>query len=166
MTSKGNKYLRIVHYADRRINDPQGAFPLSWHEFQSMRNLVLQICRRYGTIGPMELCPIQKGLSEPDIYRLWKHSEVAQPDFYVLDEQLNNERYIYIEVNGKAAFTSDFVIEISGALDGRPGWGIAVKNIQNGYLIIFGSIVLVAGPVFEGRDDLESIVAICREHLF
>ncbi len=163
-TQKPMRDLRIVHYVDTHIVDPRGQTTLPWEEYQAARNKILEVCRRFGTIGPMDLYPLQEGLTKDDAHRLWKSSPLYDPDFFVVDDQLNDERYIYVEING-SAFSKEWIGDICDTLDEMRGWGVAVKNILNGYLILFPALLLVNGSVFQNCIDLECVTNICGKHL-
>ena len=158
--------LRIVHYTDKHIVDPRGKSELPEREYQTARNEILEVYRRFGTIGPMDSWPVAGGLSEREIWALWKASPENNPDFYVLDDQLNYERYIYIEIGNRNALSEGWMSCISSKLKELDGWGVGITNIRNGYLILLNSAVLVNGPVFAECKDLNCVVDACREHLY
>jgi len=151
---------RIIHFTDPRVADPRGSHELAAAEFHRARNRILTECRRFGTIGPMEEFP----LDDPGGESNWKASSTQNPDFFVVDDQLNWERYIYIEVS-PSSFTIEWARAILGALEDLRGWGVAITNIRSGYLILLRDTILLNGPTFDGRATLPSVVEAARANL-
>ena len=116
--------LRVVHFSDKRITDPAGKTMLPWRVYQSARNAVLEACRPFGSIGGMEACPIVEGLSDEVIEQEWKGGE-WNPAFFIVDDQLNYERYLYIEIFDAEAVTMDWLVEVVKSLEHWSEWEFA-----------------------------------------
>ena len=155
MGIKQTQWLRIVRYVGERIPDPLAAHSeVSWQEYHQVRNAVVRACRQYGPTGPLGECPITNSKTEPDVIQ-WENGD-PNPSYFVVDDQLNDERYIYIEVLNPTTVSTDWIISLSAALRAHPYWGVGVSNIPEGYIIIFCNMILVQGDkLFAGRvDDL------------
>ncbi len=101
-------------------------------------------------------CPITEGLDDPYGMAGWMRGD-KNPDYYVVDEQANNERYLYIEVR-RNGITDAWLSDVLKLLLRLPCWGIGVTDIKDGYLLLFPFIILVSGPCFNGCDDLRSVL--------
>jgi hypothetical protein len=157
--------LRIAHYNDDRIDDPRKRFKLPSAAFHHARNLILRECRRFGTVGAMDEYPLMPELSEEQADEQWKTTGLPNPDFFVVDDQLNSERYIYVEVHSSALFSKEWIGAVASALGKSPGWGVAVTNLRNGYMILLENIVLVSGPLFAGLKTIDDMVEAAQRNL-
>jgi hypothetical protein len=45
------------------------------------------------------------------------------------------------------------------------GWGVGIKNISNGYMLVFSRKLMVTGPCFDGLTDFSAVVAAVASHL-
>jgi hypothetical protein len=155
--------LTIEHYTAERIPNPYPEGDLPWQVYQTVRNSVLRCCRKFGTVGPMLECPINDGESEP--LGNWATAEGFDNDFFILDDQLNDERYIYIEVGRADAFTSDWLLGLMYTLAEHPGWGVGIDCIIYGYILVFAEKLMVCGPIFADCLDVKCIVQQARPSL-
>ena len=157
-TTGASGALSVIHYTDERIPNPAPGGNLAWQEYQTARNVLLRCCLRFGTVGPMLECPITDAAEPP--FEDWA---VATPscdcDYYLIDDQWNDEKYIYIEFCRAAAFTQQWVEAIARTLVSLPGWGVGLgASFQGGYVLIFEGRIMVTGPSFAGCCDLPSVV--------
>jgi hypothetical protein len=86
------------------------------------------------------------------------------PLYFVLDDQLNHERYIYIDMLSRSALSRSWLADIVVALATLPYWGVGIMNIAKGYVLIFPNMLLVAGEQFE-RQELEHVMEQWRNTL-
>jgi hypothetical protein len=93
---------KIEHYTAERIPNPYPEGELPWQMYHEVRNAVLRLCRQFGAAGPMGECPITDATEVPD--GEWPLGDPDLLDFFVVDDQYNHERYIYVEVvNGSSS---------------------------------------------------------------
>ncbi len=145
--------LRIVPYGVSRIPDPwAAAHELSWQDYHHARNKIVQACRRHGPVGPMGLCDVR-----PDSNQARLEAGDEDPVYFVLDDQLNHERYIYIDMLSRSALSRSWLADIVVTLGTLPYWGVGIMNIARGYVLIFPNMLLVAGTQFE-RQELEHVI--------
>ncbi len=154
--------LRLVHYTDERVADPRAATAdLSWQAYHTARNAVVRACSRHGSTGPMGERPI--GDDEDASDDSWPVGD-SDAALYVLDDQLNRERYVYLEVTDPAVIGRPLLADLIVTLRTLPaGWGVGVNSIRDGYLLLFASFVLAHGPAFERASDLDQVIRVWRE---
>jgi len=154
--------MRVAHYTDQRIADPLAKYQtLSWQDYHTARNSIVRACRVVGPTGPSGECTIDEGSDGPDIKK-WQGGD-ADPVYYVLDDQLNHEHYIYVEVLAAEGVTPQFVSVIADALGRLPNWGVGVTSIQDAYIVIFPSIIMVTGSMFTDCHDASSVLGAWRD---
>ena len=159
-----NPMVRIEHYTDDRIADPEGNVPL--RTFHKVRNAVVRACKSHGPTGPMGLFPFGKVPGDAsDVFTAWGKTADSDPVYFVLDDQLNHERYQYVECLNPDHFTEAWIRDLMAALVGFRGWGIGIKNIPGGYILVFADRLMVTGHCFEGVNDLSSLIESARDAL-
>jgi hypothetical protein len=141
--------VKVVHYTADRVSNPNPRGDTPYAEFEAVRQDIIATCRRFGVTGPDE---------GPDGWP-------KNPAYYVVDDQYNSELYHYAEVYERAALSEAWVAAVMRTLAGHPGWGVGVKNIKGGYLLIFADRVMVTGPVFAGCNDLAAVAAAASRSL-
>ncbi len=151
--------VRVVHFGDERIADPSAdGGDLPWQAYHSARNAVVRACRRHGRTGPMGECPITKGARPA---KRWPAGD-DDPALYVVDDQLNHERYLYLETLDPSVIGPPLVADLIDTLAGLPGWGLGVNGIRDGYLLLSAEFVLVHGPTFDGATDVGAVIRAWR----
>ena len=131
-----------------------GDRPFYWQEFHELRNQVLRVLRRYGTVGPMGEAPINDDPNGPD--DSWP-VESRRPDFFVVDDWPNTmERYIRVEPTYRLPSAS-VLEELAFLLRGRDRWGIELA-LGDGLLVITDQALMVDGPRFRKCSSLEDVV--------
>jgi hypothetical protein len=91
---------------------------------------------------------------------------VDEPDFWIIDDQPNYERYIYIEICSKKVVTFSWfsdLIEMQSRDHGS--WGICITNVVDGYLIVLSPVLLVTGSAFADANTLEECFEVLRTSL-
>jgi hypothetical protein len=141
--------VKVIHYTSNRVDNPNPRGETSRIEFDKVRQDVIATCRRFGMTGP------DKG---PDGWP-------TNPAYFVIDDQYNSELYQYVEVLDRKAMSAEWIKSAMQTLARHPGWGICIKNIKNGYLIIFADRLMITGPVFEECNDATSVATTVSKHL-
>lgn len=91
-------------------------------------------------------------------------------DFYILDDQYNNETYHHAELQPNAA-SSDWIYDLNKCLKllnidiPDSNWGLCVTNINRGYMIIFSDSIHLTGEVFDSCNDIEQILSVLKKEL-
>ncbi|MBI3466578.1 MAG: hypothetical protein HY000_26490 [Planctomycetes bacterium] len=157
--------LLIEHYTDDRIPNPYPDGSLPWQVYQAVRNAIVRTCRKHGPTGPMGECPLDAPVRSPYGLRgAWPLGDDPCV-FFVVDDQYNDERYIYLEVCREEQFTEHWLYNLSDALRDFPGWGIGIKNLNLAYILVFEDRLMVTGPIFEECEDVPSVVRAARKVL-
>jgi hypothetical protein len=156
--------LRVKPYTRARVPYPGGDLP--WQVYHGVRNALVRTCRRFGPTGPMGVVTISPDVDDP--YRalmhdlsFWERGD-SDPAYFVLDDQLNHERYCYAELYGDDPFHPGWLIAVAETLRGFAGWGLGVKNIPDSYVLIFGDRLLVSGRLAGCRSAAEVVAAARR----
>ena len=155
--------LRVVSYTEERIPNPYPKGSLPWQIYHKVRNAVVRTCRRHGPTGPMGICPISRWRSAPDILK-WESGD-PDPVYYVIDDQYNDERYLYAELLGEDAFRPEWLADIATTLTGHPGWGLGVNNIPDHYMLIFSDKLMVNGSRLSSCKHAREVVQAARDLL-
>jgi len=138
--------LAVEYYTvDHVPNDhPDGKLP--WRLYQTVRNAIVRTCRRHGPTGPLGEIPLDK--QSLNILKDWQRGD-ENPVYWVVDDQYNDERYLYMEIEDPLALSPKWLEDITAMLRRFPGWGIGVVNLTKGYLLIFADRLLVKGQPFK-----------------
>ncbi|MBN9521255.1 hypothetical protein J0H58_22495 [bacterium] len=164
--TKSLSSLKVVSYTKRHVpNDyPDGDLP--WQVYHTVRNALVHTCRRFGPVGPMGAAKIVPGfesayhafVADPSV---WEPGD-SDPMYFILDDQLNHERYCYAELYGDNPFSADWLFAVSETLREFDGWGLGVSNIPYSYVIVFGTRILVSGRLAGCRSAAEVITTAGR----
>jgi len=157
--------ITIENYTSERIPNPSPFGEVSQQMFHTVRNDLVRTCRKHGPTGPMGLFPVGRSFEDAGEFLAAWESGDANPAYFVIDDQYNDELYQYVEVCGTAHFTTEWIEELTASLAKWPGWGIGIVNINQGYLLVFADRLMVQGPCFAEADDLASIVAAAKQCL-
>jgi hypothetical protein len=121
--------LKVVPFTRDRVPNPYPRGDLPWQVYHTVRNAVVRTCRKHGSTGPMGVVKIDERVADP--YRqvfaergFWEHGDPS-PSYYIIPDQLNDERYVYAWLYGDDPFTPSWLGDIATTLcsyDGR-GWG-------------------------------------------
>jgi hypothetical protein len=145
----------IEHYTAERVPNPYPAGDLPWQVYHTVRNAVLRCCRRHGRAGPMGECPITDGEDTPES---WLLADRDRLDFFVVDDQLNHERYVYVEIERPEAFTGEWLRDLVHTLADHDGWGVGIMAWPNAYMLVFADKLMVTGKRFERCRDFDCVV--------
>lgn len=141
--------IKIVAFTQDRFANPCPSGHLSWQDYHSVRNALVTTCRKFGPTGPMGIIRIVDGIDSPyeaivKDRTFWELGD-DDPAYFIVDDQMNDERYCYAELYGENPFTADWLESIAATLRKHKGWGLGINNIPGSYLIIFGNRLMVKG---------------------
>ncbi|HUO09932.1 MAG TPA: hypothetical protein VM008_16630 [Phycisphaerae bacterium] len=148
----------IEHYTAERIPNPYPAGDLPWQVYHTVRNAVFRCCQRFGSSGPMGECPISTAEEPPS--NQWPLGDARPSDYFIVDDQLNDERYIYVEIVRPGAFTVEWLRDLVHTLAEYPGWGVGmqINALKAGYILAFADKLMVTGEPFVDCHDFASVV--------
>jgi hypothetical protein len=155
--------LKVVRFTLKRIPNPYPDGDLPWQVYHTVRNAIVRTCRRHGPTGPMGECIIEDSRDFPDIDG-WERGDKPET-YFIVDDQYNDERYLYAEVCDAGAFSREWLAEIIETLQEHPGWAIGIKNLPDSYLLIFGNKLMVHGKPFRECCDAESVIKVVRRQI-
>lgn len=155
--------LRVVRFTREHIPNsyPKGRLP--WQVYHRVRNAVVRACRCHGPTGPMGICPVSRWRRAPNILK-WERGD-PEPTYYIIPDQYNDERYVYVELLGQDPFRPEWLADIATTLEAHPGWGIGVNNIPGHYVIIFANKLMVKGPRLSSCRCASEVVEVVQELL-
>lgn len=164
---RSNELTEIEHYFVDHVPNPSPTGGVDLGQFHKVRNTVFRACRKHGRVGAMGLYPFTKGPFNDvrELISAWSATGDSDPDFFLLDDQLNDERYQYLECCNRDVVTEEWIHTLMEALLGCSGWGVGIKNVQRGYVLVFARKILVTGPVFRKATTLSAVVEALRESL-
>jgi hypothetical protein len=146
--------ISVQHYRTKRVPNPSPTGELPWRQYQTVRNTIVRTCRRHGPTGPLGEFPLDK--EDADLID-WEPGD-DNPVYYIVDDQYNDEMYLYMEFVDPKGFKKAWLEDITETLRQFPGWGIGVNSLQKGYIIIFANKLMVTGPLFRGCRNAISII--------
>jgi hypothetical protein len=161
--------LKVVRYTAQRVPNPYPGGELPWQLYQGVRNAIVRTCRKHGPTGPMGEVKIVDGVDDP--YRqmfeqpgFWQRGD-DNPSYYILEDQYNDERYLYAELYGNDPFNAAWLLDIVETLSQHPGWGLGIKHIPWCYVLVFGDRLMVNGRAFGWRPKADRVVEVVRRLL-
>jgi hypothetical protein len=105
--------LKIVAFTRDHVPNsyPDGHLP--WQVYHTVRNALVETCRKYGPTGPMGQVMIVEGDKDPysrlaDDNESWESGD-PDPWYYIIDDQYNHERYCYAELLGDTPFIAEWL---------------------------------------------------------
>ena len=119
---------------------------VTWQDFQSTRNSVLEALRPFGTVGPLGTAQITSDAEGPP--RPWP-VETADPEFFVVDDMWNDwDRVVTVETEHPQLITLPLMHRLRSVLaSDRPDWAVGLA-IENGYVLLTATKIQVKGEVF------------------
>lgn len=158
---KGLESLKVMPFTRDRVPNPYPGGELPWQVYHTVRNAIVQTCRKFGPTGPMGILTIVPDVENPLMMLgedpdFWERGD-PDPRYFILDDQLNYERYCYAELYGEDPFNAGWLLAITATLREFDGWGLGVSNIPNSYLLIFGKRLLVNGGLAKCQAALEVV---------
>jgi hypothetical protein len=166
---KGLDSLKVVRFTEERSpNDCPGGNP-PWQVYHTVRNAVVRVCREYGPTGPMGEVKIVEDVADPymqlaEDQDFWERGDL-DPSYYIIPDQLNQERYLHAELYGDDPFNADWLLSVTAALQEHKGWGLGIGNIANNYVLIFGKRLMVNGRQLGRCKSAAEVVETVRQLL-
>jgi hypothetical protein len=141
--------LKVVPFTPDRVPNPYPGGRLLWQAYHTVRNALVRACREHGPTGPLgevvitpEVAdPYRKALDDPEF---WERGD-PDPHYYLIEDQLNHERYCYAELYGSDPFTAEWLATVTRTLREHDRWGLGIGNIPDGYVLVFGQKLMVKG---------------------
>jgi hypothetical protein len=155
--------LKIEHYTAERVPNPNPAGETPWHQYHTVRNALVRCCRKHGPTGSMGILSFNPKQPQFDFLQ-WERGD-ADPWYYIIDDQYNDERYLYVELCVDHALTMTWVADVSDTFSQFPGWGLGVVNVPDAYLLIFEHKLMVHGEPFKKCKTAEDVVEVGRRQL-
>jgi hypothetical protein len=165
---KGLDSLKIVPFTRYRIPNDYPGGDLPWQIYHSVRNALVETCRRYGPTGPMGVVKIVSDVEDPYLMLaedrdFWEDGD-PDPWYHIIDDQYNHERYCYAELYGDDPFNAGWLLSITATLREFEGWGLGINNIRDSYLLIFGKRLMVKGRLAKCK-TAEEVLATASQLL-
>lgn len=160
--------LRVIAYKTTRVDNPYPGGELPWQVYHTVRNAVVRACRAHGPTGPMGELKIAEGVG--DLYQWlgregvkpWPRGD-AKPDYYIIPDQYNHERFIYGELCGEDPFREEWLVAVAAALGEYGGWGLGIGNIPESYLLIFGDRLMKLAACRSAREVVCTASQLLKE---
>ncbi len=151
--------MKLQHYdpADypyEHVPNP-GPEPVTWQQYYGTRNLLVDVCRRHGTTGPLGRLTITDEEEEGDDW------EFGDDDcrYFIINDMYNTEdRYVYMELIDSTAVTRGWLDDVCAMLADTGGWAVGVHIVEDGYMLIFADRLMVTGPRFAGCQTVDDAV--------
>jgi hypothetical protein len=133
---------------------------VSWQVFFAMRNQVLRVCRRYGTVGPMgEAVITDDSEGPPDPWPV----EFQEPEYFVVDAQLSDTSlYQYVEVGLPCRITLPLLMDLWHLVGDHTGWGIGIGVPGDRYLYLQADGIWVLGETLKDCSSVLDVVERCQ----
>jgi hypothetical protein len=154
--------LVVERYTTERVPNPHPRGELPWRLYQTVRNAVVRTCRCHGPTGPLGEIPLDK--DDLDLI-LDREEGDEDPIYWVVDDQYNDERYLYMEFEDPVGFSPKWLEDVTATLRRFRGWGIGVDSLAKGYLLIFTDRLLVNGPGFKRCRDAADVIEAARKQI-
>jgi hypothetical protein len=158
---KGLDSLKVKPFTASHVRNENPGGVLPWQDYHTVRNAIVQTCRRYGPTGPMGVVQIVPDVADPYVMMVhdpdsWESGD-PDPMYFVLDDQLNHERFCYLELYGDDPFNAGWLLSITHTLREFDGWGLGIKNIPDSYAIVFGKKLMVNGRLAKCKTAVEVV---------
>lgn len=158
--------LKVVPFTGNRVPNDYPAGDLPWQVYHTVRNAIVQTCRKFGPAGPMGVCSIVPDVEDPVMMLahdpdFWQRGD-PDPMYFILDDQLGHERYCYAELYGDDPFNAGWLLSITATLREFDGWGLGIGNIPDSYVLIFGKRLMVNGRLARCRSATEVVESARR----
>jgi hypothetical protein len=149
MSSTPDGAIRVVAFSVEECpKAPTSGPPLfTFEEFHTLRNEILSILSRYGTVGPNGKLCIPDSVEQST--EVWAGNGTHQPDFYVVSDIWNYwSRWLRIEA-GLHLIKKPLLFEPAMTLMPFPSWCFCLA-LKEGGLTVFSNRVLFEVPAFAG----------------
>jgi hypothetical protein len=146
----------VIHARGEQFVTLEEGSSVTWQEFHTLRNLVLDALRPFGTVGPLGHATItdaEDGPSSPWVI------ETEDPDFFVVDDMWNTwQRSIHVETERPWLIRLDAIKRIRDVLQKQPKpWTVSLAT-EAGYILVGVDNVIVSGPVYRRCKTVGDVV--------
>lgn len=156
---KNANELAIKYYTENHVPNPSPGNDLSWPAYQRMRNHVIRACRQCGPVkGVGEWIIPPRGEEEWP----WSPGDSEGP-YSVEVDQYDSDLYIYVDIDSPAAFNWLWIEAIVKVLKDHAGWGVGVRCLSNGYVLIFADRLLVTGQALRTCKNVADVICAVQE---
>jgi len=152
--------IRVVAFSVEECpKAPTSGPPLfTFEQFHTLRNEILSILSRYGTVGPNGKLCIPDSVERST--EVWAGNGTHNPDFYVVSDIWNYwSRWIRIEC-GLHLIKKPLLDELAMTLLPLPSWCLYLA-LKEGGLTVFSNRILFEGPAFAGCSSVTEIYQRC-----
>jgi hypothetical protein len=161
MSSTPDGGIKVVEFSVEECpKAPASGPPLfTFEQFHTLRNEVLSILSRYGTVGPNGKLSIRDSVEQST--EVWcEDGSTRHPDFYVVSDIWNYwSRWIRIE-SGLHLIKKPLLDELTMALLPLSGWCFYLALTKGG-LTVFSNRILFEGAAFSGCSSVNDIYERC-----
>jgi hypothetical protein len=134
--------VKVISSPDLAVQPP-GRGADSEGQFHVVRNAVVRVCARQGTVGPIgEVGPDGRDGLPPAI---------EESDFYVVDDHYDDERRIYVEPKVDAV-SAAWLLELAQALREHRGWDAVVSLGEGLAASVTGDAIRISGWASQAED--------------
>src|SRR5271154_266464 len=152
--------IRVVPFSEAEFPQAPTSGPdlFTWRDFYGLRNALLRVLSKHGTVGPMGKLPMLETweLSED----AWEVATDKNPDFFVVDEMWNSwSRWNRVEASPHLV-NRDLLTEMIAMLLDWPGWCVYMA-LGKGSLTVFSNRILYEGDLFQGCETLTDLSTHC-----
>lgn len=143
--------LPVGHFTAERVGNPPDPKDLEELSDGVCQNDVNWLGLQEDLLNTLE----KHGLTGPD-------DPADQPQFYLVDDRYNDERYHYVEVFDGTVLTLNWLRDMVNTLKAYHGWGVGM-NLGQGYWLVFADRLLVKGNAFRRCKDAVSAVGAAQK---
>lgn len=143
--------LRVEYYTSDHVDNPGPGDESSGDVFDAVGEQLVEVLQKHGSMWSGLIGPIQE-------------EEPSEIHYGLEDTHWNDELYHYLWVDPRH-FTGEWLTDVVEVLRRNKGWGVCVKNVACGYIIIFADRLMVTGKMFEGCTTVEAVIAQAHRHL-
>jgi len=163
MSSTPDGAFKVVKFSVEECpKAPTSGPPLfMFEQFHTLRNEILSILSRYGTVGPNgKLCIRDSAEQSTEVWSGDGIMHARHPDFYVVSDIWNYwSRWIRIE-GSLRLIKRPLLDELAMTLLPLPGWCLYLALTKGG-LTVFSNRILFEGPAFAGCASIDDLYQRC-----
>ncbi len=150
--------LRLADESEMPVSNYDLPEQFGWHEFHDFRNHVLQVLRRFGSVGPCgELDFSVTGDDAP----AFGMGGAEKPDFFVVVDMWNEHDRLSIVESDPKHIRPGLIEALAEMACAFPGWRTVMKLRDCG-LDVFGDKVIVGGRRFWDCKTVEDLTSRCQ----
>lgn len=151
------RYIRVDRMGTLVLPNPHPNGVITWQEFHTIRNELVDVCKNFGRVGPIGKCNIRHDANRLHIDDCTPGDN--DPQYYIIEDQYNNDCYQYVELYGHDLFSIRWLLAIQEMLSHRTNWGVGISNLPGAYVLIRHNIILAKGIRRYGRCSIDDFVS-------